>query len=439
MKNRFRRGGKLAKRGKPGLARYVSSQERKRVEEMRKENECILRDFVQAVSDVSFIIDEEGRCIDFFGDPAAIFPLAVASPRGLTIFDTMPGEQAEELMAEIKRALAQRGSRCLDYTLDLAKGRRDIRRRVAPMSYTVNGKKTAAVAFQDITDQERTRRSLQIAYEMRQRSKLINELMHSVRPLDEQALAYCHTLGLDLSRPLLACVIAFQDGMKPDKVERERQMIDKIVAGLDEIAGCTAWTYQGKVGVFCQIPEYVEAGKIGSLRLAVNIRGELRKICVDLAVIIGVSRVYQGAEGLRKSTHEAWKSMLAIECGLTSSDGNFHYDDLGILQLLMEVSGREKADEFVQEMIGKLIEYDEEKGTDYLATLEVMLQTTSLKEAAQALFLHYNTAVYRKGRIEKLLGMPINGFETRMALYAAIKLYRLQSIKQKMLSAHTVI
>lgn len=400
---------------------------KKKVEELQRQNELILRDFAQVVSDVSFIIDEDGRCIDVFGDPAEICPQSHCSLRELTIFEVMPREQADELMAEIRRVMANKVIRCLDYTVDLAKGRRNMRRRTAPMSYTVNGRKTVAVAFQDITDQERARRILQTTYERRRRSDFINDLMNLAQPLDQQALTYCRNLGLDFSLPLFSCVIACSIGAEGDDANMEPLAKDEIFDVLDEMPGCVAWTYHGKIGVFCQASEYLTAGKTGGLQLAGDIRENIRATHGDLTVAVGISRVYRGADGLRKSACEAWETILATQCGAITCDGIFHYDDLGILQLLVAVGGEQQAYEFVQRMIGKLIKYDREKGTDYLTTLEVMLKTPTLKEAAQALFLHYNTAVYRKRRIEKLLGKSINSFETKMAMAAAIKLYRLKS------------
>ncbi|HWR37956.1 MAG TPA: PAS domain S-box protein [Patescibacteria group bacterium] len=402
---------------------------KKKVEELKKEHEMILRDFAQVVSDVSFIIDEDGRYIDVFGDPAEFLPLPCASLQGLTVYEVMPRGQADGLMAEIRLAMADKTIRCLDYTVDLAKGKRNMRRRAAPMSYTVNGRRTVAVAFQDVTDQERARRMLQNAYEMRRRSDFINDLINLVRPLDQQALAHCRNLGLDFSLPLFSCVIACSVGEETDETNKEQRAQDDIIDLLNNITGIVSWRYHGKIGVFCQTAEYSDAGKQGGLRLAGNIREHIRAAHHDLTVAVGVSRVFQGIDGLRKGACEAWEAVLAVQCGAIVGEGIFHYEDLGILQLLVEVGGRERADEFVQGMIGKLIDYDHEKGTDYLTTLEVMLKTSSLKETAQMLFLHHNTAVYRKRRIEKLLGRSINGFETKMAMAAAIKLYRLNSTK----------
>jgi DNA-binding PucR family transcriptional regulator len=92
---------------------------------------------------------------------------------------------------------------------------------------------------------------------------------------------------------------------------------------------------------------------------------------------------------------------------------------------LASFGGEEEAREYVQETLGKLIAHDRQKKTNLLHTLEVILESGSLKEAAQRLFLHYNTAVLHKRRIEKIVGAAIEDAETRLMLATAVKLYRL--------------
>ena len=96
-------------------------------------------------------------------------------------------------------------------------------------------------------------------------------------------------------------------------------------------------------------------------------------------------------------------------------------------RFLKVIYKQERAHEFIETTIGKLIRYDYDKGTNYLSTLEVILQCSNLKEAAQLLFLHHNTVVFRKRRIEEILDRSIHEFDTKVMLAMAIKLYKLNS------------
>ena len=55
---------------------------------------------------------------------------------------------------------------------------------------------------------------------------------------------------------------------------------------------------------------------------------------------------------------------------------------MGIFQLLIQNIDSNGTDEFINNQLGKLIAYDQEKGTDFLFTLEEILQK---KEAIRSL------------------------------------------------------
>ena len=145
----------------------------------------------------------------------------------------------------------------------------------------------------------------------------------------------------------------------------------------------------------------------------------------SLELMIGIGEAAQGIDGLRKSFKQAVSAMIVMR-SRSGKNGNIsHYRDLGILQLLAQEGENENFQDFVKATIGKIIDYDREKGTGYLLTLEVILKSDSLKDAAQILFLHPNTVLFRRKRIEKLLCVSFDDFETRLALIAAVKLHKL--------------
>ena len=102
--------------------------------------------------------------------------------------------------------------------------------------------------------------------------------------------------------------------------------------------------------------------------------------------------------------------------------------DIGLFQILISIYGKEYSSDFVCKMLGPLIKYDSEKGSDLLITLEEILQSVNLKDAAGKLFIHQKTLNYRKQRIEKLLEMSLDDFDTRLALGAAIKLNKINTL-----------
>lgn len=76
----------------------------------------------------------------------------------------------------------------------------------------------------------------------------------------------------------------------------------------------------------------------------------------------------------------------------------------------------------VDRVLGPLLEYDAERGSELVLSLTVFLGCNrSWKQAAAQLYLHKQTLVYRMRRVEQLLGRKLNDTATIAELWPAIK------------------
>jgi purine catabolism regulator len=70
-----------------------------------------------------------------------------------------------------------------------------------------------------------------------------------------------------------------------------------------------------------------------------------------------------------------------------------------------------------QELVEPLLSHDQERRSDLLRTLRVYFATgANTSEAADQLFLHRNSMIYRLARIEKLTGLDLRDPRARLAL-----------------------
>jgi PAS domain S-box-containing protein len=276
----------------------------------------------------------------------------------------------------------------------------------------------------DITVQRKTEKMLHLAYELRRRSDFLNDIINGSIIVDEVTKDYMKTIGLDISRPIYCCLIASKGF-----IGREKEQ-NSIIEVLGHEKNCIVWNCRNDIGVIYQIvKEDAEALESGSF--AYSLMEKIRKCNPKLKAVIGISSQQIGSDSLRKTYWQAWSATIVAQCQGNDKEGIYHYKDLGILQLLVKNIGNEGADEFVQEQIGKLILYDQEKGSNLLITLEEILQNSNLKKTAEKMFLHPKTVVFRKQRIEKILGISIDLFETRLALAVALKLYAVSQVLKK--------
>jgi len=125
---------------------------------------------------------------------------------------------------------------------------------------------------------------------------------------------------------------------------------------------------------------------------------------------------------------EAWERSRRV-VAIARSMGKFgalSMQDFGPMPMLAAAAGVDEVRLFLDDVLGQIIEYDREKGTPYLETLEIFLREQGRSQAtADAMGLHVTTLRYRLKRIEELFGINVEAPERRFAVDLAIRLYKM--------------
>ena len=99
-------------------------------------------------------------------------------------------------------------------------------------------------------------------------------------------------------------------------------------------------------------------------------------------------------------------------------------EELGFFGLLVG-EGRDVRG-FVEATLGPVLEYDERRRTDLMATLQAFFDTgSSPARAAEVLRVHVNTVTQRLERVGRLLGKDWNCPERALEVQLALRLHRL--------------
>ncbi|CEP69202.1 Purine catabolism PurC-like domain [Moorella glycerini] len=153
-----------------------------------------------------------------------------------------------------------------------------------------------------------------------------------------------------------------------------------------------------------------------------NILHQLKVVLNYWQVTIGIGGGYNGIKGIKKSYREA---KLALELGkyLFGNGTIIYYRNLGVYGLLLKHAGMAELKEFVQEMLGPLLAYDNSKKGELFKTLGTFLETNcNVKETAEKLYTHYNTVLYRVNKIKELTGVDFNNPDQMLNLQVAMRL-----------------
>jgi PAS domain S-box-containing protein len=410
----------------------VDITDKKKLVDLQLESGNRLKYFAQAVPDISFIIDEDGLFFEVFGADEGLLPFCKKNIRGRTVSDVYPVAMANKLMAEIRLSIDSNAVLRIEHIIEVAKGRLFFVGRVSPMHCTSEGKKLVAVVLQDFTERWKAESLLHASYQMRRKSDFLNDLVNGKIALDDVATDFATKLGLNFFHPMYCCIVSCNQPSSPDKKSKivlsdMPNRKDMIIAAIGDEKDRIIWDCRDVIGIIYLEKEPVQDVKLRSVETAKLLQARIGEVDPTLEVLIGVGAVGEGTDGLRKSFQQASSALLATRSRAGKNGNISHYRDLGILQLLVQAGDSENSRDFVRATIGKIIDYDLEKRSEYLLTLEMILESSTLKDAAQGLFLHPNTLLFRKRRIEKLLNISLDDFETRVAVSAAVKLHKLSN------------
>lgn len=279
----------------------------------------------------------------------------------------------------------------------------------------------------DITERKRVETLLQLMYELQRRSDFLNDVINGVRIGDEQNRYFAGKLGIDFDSPLFGCMILsdiFTQHHQDQEDSGWRKVKESVFIALNDIPNVLAWDCREGIGVLCpaglEVDNWEHSKEIGSV-----IRAKLLQAGLNIPVYVGISETHSGIDSLKGLYRQALHAAMAGQCQAAEELTVTHYRQAGIFQFIPEALRSEAAEEFIRHNIGKLIDYDEEKGGNLLQTLEELLSSQSIREIADRLYLHPKTVIFRRKRIEKLLGVDIDTFEVRLTLSIALKLYKL--------------
>ncbi|MBI0580855.1 PucR family transcriptional regulator ligand-binding domain-containing protein [Neobacillus cucumis] len=140
-------------------------------------------------------------------------------------------------------------------------------------------------------------------------------------------------------------------------------------------------------------------------------------------IFIGVSNpahlLTQAYQGFQEA-----KQVIEI-AKITESNPDPFYENMGIFRILLNMKDNRTTPSFINDYLGRVIQYDKEHGHRLLETLKVYLNNNSSKQkTAKELFIHRQTLYYRLEKLEELLGDLTNP-ERRICIELALRAYEL--------------
>ena len=208
-------------------------------------------------------------------------------------------------------------------------------------------------------------------------------------------------------------------------------MTDSLVDELSD-ESCITWLSAEGIGIICFgpfAPKNAANLKTQQLQQAKDFLNAISRSFPELEVSIGIA---ERAETLTEIGIHYRQALVAARSGrkMWQQRKLHHYLDIGVFQVLPYINDQKQVHDYIQRMLGGLLQYEKKKKLEFMQTLEVILLSDNLKEAADLLSIHYKTLMFRKQRLEEILGVSLDNFSSRMAVATALNLMKLQAEKE---------
>jgi sugar diacid utilization regulator len=253
--------------------------------------------------------------------------------------------------------------------------------------------------------------------EKRRRDALI-QLINSYGQ-KEPAADEAPSMGLDLGANYASVIVAPTTELEPSALRKAEEIV--AVEAMDSDPLATVFPWHGNIVVVGDPDIFVPDDNSTAPRLLFKVRKEIAPV----EAIIGVGRPHSGAHGIFRSCREArWAARVARFESPPKSVMTF--DEVGSYAWLEPMDFGTNG-EAVSEIV-RLIEHDRTNGTRLVQTLQVFLQASRNKQAANELFVHRNTLRYRLESIKKLTGLDLREHEARLILELQLRLARVRGL-----------
>lgn len=270
--------------------------------------------------------------------------------------------------------------------------------------------------------------------EQKIREQLLEDLLMQRYADEDMVVQRGRHLGIDLSGKYCIFVVdadAFEELLRSGILGTDEGKIQRIKSAVRQIIRKAASQFKrpclvldSSVGAVCMIEVRKESDMQELVCLIDSLLAELEKLNTSLRFSAGICRIKQGIRNVDEAHKEAILAMRAGRGLFGGTGGRTHnFAQLGCLCFLCELSSSAAMQDFYEENMRVLLNYDKENNAELVKTLECFFVCgQNLRQTSEMLFVHKNSVIYRLAKIEALLGKKLSQHQNSFDLQLCLKL-----------------
>lgn len=215
------------------------------------------------------------------------------------------------------------------------------------------------------------------------------------------------SLGVDLTRPRVVCLIAAREPSGTIRITP--QQVAQLLTDPESLSATLAARVGREIAVVLPVPEALSRSEQLS-----RVRRRITAVVADLSptgeVCAAISAVGHDTTYDQRGYREAQQVLHCLREHLSdAAPGVLSVADLGAARLLLSSTSRAEADQYARDALGALTTDHRAKTVELLVTLESFLRLSrNVRACADELGVHPNTVRYRLSSVERLTDLAVS-------------------------------
>lgn len=387
-----------------------------------KKSLALLKNFASSISDAAIIMNEKAEILELFGNYHVYFPEIPEQFININLLECLPKYLQKQFMIAIEAVINSEEN--FEFETEFIGANRFILQiTMSIMDNSVHNKKIISAHVQDITERRLTERKVDLTYEYQKRSRFFNSVLTGGYS-QEQQNQLLSVYGIENQKPLVCYV--FSTSLLDETAYSPENIRASIGEWLIEKGYGWIWNSNFGIGILMQYPS-----SMGDVeRIAGLLKESIEMRFPKIVIRIGVSTTRGMILNFKQLYYDALAGlMMAID--ENRDVAILDYSQNGLYEVIVHTFEKMDIERFIDNALGKIIQHDCKNNSELLLTLEQLIFSNSIKSVAASLFIHPNTVLWRKQKIEEILESSIDDINVRTQINLALKLIHIRDFIKK--------
>lgn len=388
-----------------------------------KRSLSLLKGLASSISDVAIMLDTDMKVLEILGHYKKYFP----DMRDVKIGDNLADFLQEQIRRQFSTALATVLGTGESFEFETEVSNNDTKYILQIVmslvdEQTMAHEQAVSAKILDVTARRQAERQVDLTYEYQKRSRFFNSILTGSYT-DEQQNQLLSIYGVENQKPLVCYVVAT---VIEANEYGETNLRTNIGEWLLEKGYGWIWHSNFGIGVLMQYPNTrSEINKVAHL-----LKESIEMRFPNIKIRIGVA---SDEDDMAMNFKQLYYDAVASLMRAIDVDEEFSFiphDKNGIYEIVVRMIEDMNVDKFIDKVLGDVIYHDSKNSSELLTTLEHFIMATSIKKVAAKLFIHPNTVLWRKQKIEEILDCNMEDIDVRTEINIAFKLMRVRNFLQ---------